>query len=76
MNNGMYTVKHYQPVIVTMSGGDTKEEMDVISITFLYRNGDIVIISLNSKIERDYVNLPSNILKEIIQKIKDKAAIS
>ena len=76
MKNGMYTTKHYIPVVVTMSDGETRDDMDTVQITFLYTNGDVVILSLESKLDNCLITLPQHVLNTVLHKIKDKAAMS
>jgi len=76
MKNGMYVTKHYLPVVITLSNGEVKDDMDTVQITFLYTNGDVVILSLESKLDNCLITLPSHVLANVLHKIKDKAAMS
>jgi hypothetical protein len=74
MKNGIYTMKHHIPVVMTMQDGENKETMDVVTITFLYTSTDIHILSIVSKLDAGNINLPQSVLHDILHKMKEKAA--
>lgn len=73
MKNDLYITRHYLPVIITMRDGQVKDETDTIKVTFLYLNGDVCILSMESKMDSCNVNLPPYIIQNIVKRIKEKA---
>lgn len=74
MKNGMYTMKHYLPVVMTMQGGETKDATDTLTVTFLYWSDEIHILTMSSKLDNGQVNLPPEMLHNMLEKMKEKAA--
>lgn len=72
MKNGIYTARHDIAVTLSPSGGDTREVVDTLEITFIHNNGSVDVLSVKSKLDKGLVTLPNSLWVIIHNKIKDK----
>ena len=72
MKNGIYTARHDIAVTMTHTGGDSREVIDTLEITFIHTNGSVDVLSVKSKLDKGFVNLPATLWNTINSKIKNK----